>query len=213
MYRCTYKYICVILPLSSIHYNGILDPFDKPYLLTLLKRSCNVDEPCIKTQQKEKKIKKSQKNIFDFYNRKKKIKKKIKFPFSHNIFVPWTRNRSIRSNHFFCTFRRQRTINHSLHIPKHKQTNNTHTKNKTRRRKKNISTKKKTQNKNNTQHKKKKSSFHILLSTTHLFILRQRVFPSTISFKTTTPIPTLIPLNPNPTISIFFIKFISSMRH
>ena len=66
------------ITLSPIHtcYNGILDPFDKPYLLTLLKRSCNVDEPCIKTQQKEKKIKKSQKNILDFYNRKKKLKKK-----------------------------------------------------------------------------------------------------------------------------------------
>ena len=169
------------------------------------------------TTERKKDKKKSEKYI-RFLQSKKEIKKKTKFPFSHNIFVPWTRNRSIRSNHFFCTFRRQRTINHSLQIPKHKQTNkqtnNTHTKNKTRRRrKKNISTKKKTQNKNNSQHKKKKSSFHILQSTTHLFILRQRVFPSTISFKTTTPIPTLIPLNPNPTISSFFIKFISSMRH
>ena len=118
-----YKYICVILPLSPIHYNGILDPFDKPYLLTLLKRSCNVDEPCIKTQQKEKKDKKKSEKYIRFLQSKKEIKKKTKFPFSHNIFVPWTRNRSIRSNHFFCTFRRQRTINHSLQIPKHKQTN------------------------------------------------------------------------------------------
>ena len=87
------------------------------------------------TTERKKDKKKSEKYI-RFLQSKKEIKKKTKFPFSHNIFVPWTRNRSIRSNHFFCTFRRQRTINHSLHIPKHKQTNKQHTHKKQNKKKK-----------------------------------------------------------------------------